>query len=165
MHGGPAFLPVHAWRGAHAGAHLRRHAAHVGGHARTVWPCTHLSGSYPAGRHGPIRGRARLTGYGVHGAAHAGDAGVVGVGHPRIAGLPGITWKCPRSISETVWGFVRMAPLLLFHMLLHSVLKHGHLSRRFCVFHQPGSNFTSALPVLTSSLTKQALSGPRCSLL
>lgn len=96
MHGGAAVLPVHAWRGTHPGRHLRRHGAHVSGHGGTVGPSSHLSWGYSARRHVSIWSPAALAGHGVHGAAHARTTGVVGVGHPCVAGLPGVTWKCQR---------------------------------------------------------------------
>lgn len=92
MHGGTSVFPVHARRGAHGGAHLGVHAAHVGSHSRAVGPSTHLARAQPAGGHAAVGAAAPLAGHGVHGAAHAGTTGVVGVGHSSIARLPGVTW-------------------------------------------------------------------------
>lgn len=102
VHGGAAVLPVHAGRGTHPRAHLRRHASHVWGHCRTVGPCTHLPRAYPAWWDASVRSPAALTRHGVYGTAHAGTTGrVVGIRHPCVARLPGVTWKGHRW-TETV---------------------------------------------------------------
>lgn len=93
VHGGAAVLPVHHWRGTHPGRHLRGHAGHVCGYRGDVGPSTHLPWAYSSRWDASIRRPTALAGHGVHGAAQAGAAGVVGIWHPRVAGLPGVTWE------------------------------------------------------------------------